>query len=456
MTSLDAARETIGESAAARRMSYRDVKTLGLSALGGTLEFYDFVIYVYFSIIIAKLFFPPEMSEWLRTLETFGIFAVGYLARPVGGVLMAHFGDLIGRKRMFALSIFLMALPCLAIGLLPSYSSIGVFAPLLLLFFRILQGAAIGGEVPCGWVFVSEHAPPNRIGLATSILSSGIMVGAGLGSAVAYGLHYYYSPTEILDFAWRIAFILGGVFGLIAVFLRRWLTETPVFEEIRARGELAKELPLRTVLREHRPAVAVLMIFVWVFSAIVIIVSLMTPSILQSRFHFDAVTAFKASSFATLIMGMGYIAGGMSYDKFGTKVLFFWGPMVSISYWVFFAGLNAYPEMLYPLYAFAAFGTAGVIGVIPPLTVVSFPPAVRFSGFSFSYNVSYAIFGSVTPLIAVTSMRYFELGPTYYIAMMGLLATAIGVFLVSRSAQMAAPRIIALHKLESNLDQSLS
>jgi len=131
------------------------IKVLGLSALGGVLEFYDFIIFIYFASSIGTLFFPPTMPEWLRQIETFSIFAAGYLVRPIGGIVMAHFGDTRGRKKMFTFSIFLMAVPTLIIGLIPTYADIGIYAPLILLFLRMLQGAAIGGEVPGAWVFCS-------------------------------------------------------------------------------------------------------------------------------------------------------------------------------------------------------------------------------------------------------------------------------------------------------------
>jgi MFS family permease len=157
-----------------RSLSRRDIKTLALAALGGSLEFYDFVIFVFFTAVIGQLFFPPDIPDWLRQLQSYGIFAAGYLARPLGGLIMAHFGDLIGRKRVFTLSVFLMAVPTLLIGLLPVYANIGYAAPLALLLLRILQGAAIGGEVPGAWVFVAEHVPPRRMGLACGLLTSGL------------------------------------------------------------------------------------------------------------------------------------------------------------------------------------------------------------------------------------------------------------------------------------------
>lgn len=129
----------------ARRLNRQDYKTLSLAALGGALEFYDFIIFVFFAAVIGELFFPPDIPDWLRQVQTFGIFAAGYLARPLGGIVMAHFGDSKGRKKMFSLSILLMALPTLAMGLLPVYDTVGIAAPVLLLLLRVVQGAAIGG-----------------------------------------------------------------------------------------------------------------------------------------------------------------------------------------------------------------------------------------------------------------------------------------------------------------------
>lgn len=160
-----------------RALSRSDVKVLTLSALGGALEFYDFIIFVFFAKAIGQLFFPPDMPEWLRQLQTFGIFAAGYLARPLGGIIMAHFGDLLGRKKMFTLSIFLMSVPTLLIGLLPTYQSWGYGAAIALVLMRMLQGAAVGGEVPGAWVFVSEHVKKHHVGLACGSLSAGLVGG---------------------------------------------------------------------------------------------------------------------------------------------------------------------------------------------------------------------------------------------------------------------------------------
>jgi MFS family permease len=186
------------------------------------LEFYDFIIFVFFANQIGRLFFPAEIPDWLRLFQTFGLFAVAYLVRPLSGTIMGHFGDLIGRKRIFTFSILLMAVPTLAIGLLPSYSAIGIFAPIALLILRVLQGAAIGGEIPGAWVFVSEHVPSNRVSLACGTLTAGLTAGILLGSVVNIGITRMLPPAEVTRIGWRIAFLLGGVFGICAALLPRW------------------------------------------------------------------------------------------------------------------------------------------------------------------------------------------------------------------------------------------
>ena len=310
--------QTVG--APQRPLNSRDYRTLALAALGGALEFYDFVVYVFFAPVLGQLFFPAAMPDWLRMLQTFGIFAAGYLARPLGGILIGHFGDLLGRKRMFTLSIFLMAVPTLAIGLLPTYAAIGIAAPLLLLAMRILQGAAIGGEVPGAWVFVAEHVPAQRFGLAIGTLTAGLTVGILIGSLMAGAINTAYSPADVARFAWRMPFVLGGAFGLIAVYLRRFLEETPVFRELSARRSLAREMPLKAVLREHRAATLLALALTWVLTAGIVVVILFTPTYLQQVHHIPAARALQANSLATLGLALGCLAFGWASDRAGTRI----------------------------------------------------------------------------------------------------------------------------------------
>jgi MFS family permease len=407
-----------------RPLMLAEIRTLALASLGGALEFYDFVIFVFFTAVIGKLFFSASLPEWMREIQTFGIFAAGYLARPLGGVVMAHFGDIYGRKRVFTLSILLMAIPTLLIGCLPTYHAVGVLAPLLLLAMRLLQGVAIGGEAPGGWVFVAEHVRPRRVGFAIGLLTGGLSLGILLGSLVAVVLNVKFSQVQIASGVWRIPFVLGGIFGFIAMFLRRWLNETPVFEEMRRRAALSRELPLRAVLKSHARSVATSVISTWMLTAAIVVVILMTPLLLQKLFGLAPREIQMANLAGTAALCLSTIVIGAATDQFGIRrtsipMLLL---MIAATYGLYFGAEHA-PSALLPLYALAGFGAGGVV-LTPILMIRAFPPQVRFTGVSFSYNIAYAVFGGLTPLIVSNLARADRFSPAHYIAVVTMLGLA--------------------------------
>ncbi|WP_029013127.1 MFS transporter [Niveispirillum irakense] len=413
-------------------MSRQDARTLSLAALGGALEFYDFIIFVYFATVVGALFFPPELPDWMKQLQTFGVFAAGYLARPLGGIVMAHFGDRLGRKRMFTFSILLMALSTLGMGMLPTYANIGLAAPILLLLLRVLQGAAIGGEVPGAWVFVSEHVPANRIGLACGTVTAGLTLGILLGSLMATGLNLIFTPQEVLDWAWRIPFLAGGIFGLFSVYLRRWLEETPVFRSLQQRKELSAELPLRIVARDHRAAIILSMVLTGLLSAGIIVIVLMTPSILQKFYGFTAAVALQANSVATLFLTIGCVLAGYSIDRLGGGRFFaLASPLLGGTAFLLFTGVAADPSWLYPLSALSGL-SVGIVGAVPFVMVQAFPAAIRFTGLSFSYNVAYAVFGGLTPIAVTLLLQLSPLAPAYYVMAFSAAGFGVGLYLLGR------------------------
>jgi MFS family permease len=413
------------------RLTARAYKTLWLATLGGVLEFYDFIIFVFFANTIGDLFFPLGIPDWVRQFQTFGIFAAGYLARPLGGVVMAHAGDLHGRKKMFTLSVFLMALPTLGIGLLPTYASLGAWAPVLLLLLRILQGAAVGGEVPGAWVFVAEHVPPSRIGLACGVLTAGLTGGILLGSLVATGLNMVMPPEQLTAYGWRIPFLLGGAFGLISMYLRYLLTETPVFEELRRRRALSAETPLRAVVRDHRSAIVLSGLLTWMLSAAIVVVILMTPALLQKVYNVPRVATLQANCLASICLTAGCVLAGWLTDRFGTgRVLLVGCPLFGIAAYLLYAGVRLDSSLVMPLYGLAGF-TVGTVAVVPCVMIAAFPPQIRFSGISFSYNLGYAIFGGLTPILVSWLLRFDFLAPAHYVGALCLLGFGVGVFLVS-------------------------
>jgi MFS family permease len=404
-----------------RPLAAAELRTLSLASLGGALEFYDFIIFVFFVGVIGKLFFPASLPDWVRQIQTFGIFSAGYLARPLGGIVMAHFGDTQGRKRMFTLSILLMAIPTLLIGFLPTYQSIGVAAPLLLLAMRVMQGIAIGGEAPGAWVFVAEHARRGHVGFAVGLLTTGLSGGILLGSLVATGINTAFSTDQILGGYWRLPFVIGGVFGLIAMLLRRWLQETPVFEEMRRRAAISRVLPLQIALRSHRGAIAVSVVSTWMLTAAIVVVILMTPSLLQNLFGVAPHDAMLANLAGSAALCVSTVAVGAATDRFGIRRVSI--PLLLLliaATYALYLGAGRLPSALLALYLLAGIG-AGAAVLTPIVMVRAFPPAIRFTGVSFSYNIAYALFGGVTPLFVSWISHINRLGPAHYVAVVAVL-----------------------------------
>jgi MFS family permease len=417
-------------AAIAPGLTRAQLRTLALASLGGALEFYDFVIFVFFAATMGELFFPPHMPEWMRLVQTFGIFAAGYLARPLGGVVMAHFGDLSGRKRMFMLSILLMAIPTLLMGLLPTYAQAGVLAPLLLLLLRVMQGAAIGGEAPGAWVFVSEHVSPRHRNLACGALSAGLCAGILIGSLVARAINASFDEPQLLAWGWRLPFVLGGLFGMLAMLLRRRLHETPVFAELKARRALAAGLPLKAVLREHAGAVLLAMLLTWLLTAAVVVTLLMMPTLLQTM-GVDRGAALSGNTLAICATILANLVAGWLADRFGAGLaLVLWSLLLGLAFcWFYAAAMHgAYSQWTYAL----AGAGVGLTALVPAIAVSGFPAPVRFSGLSFSYNVAYAIAGGLTPVLLSLAMKDNRAAPMHYIAAMSALGVALGLFVAMR------------------------
>jgi MFS family permease len=241
-----------------------------------------------------------------------------------------------------------------------------------------------------------------------------------------------YDPAALLEEGWRIPFILGGVFGLVSVWLRQYLHETPVFKEMQERQQLADELPLKTVVREHRPAIVLTMLMTWLLSAAVVVMILMTPTLIQKLYAIPAVTALQANSVATLFLSLGCVVFGALADRFGAgRVLALGCVALGATSWLLYQRLSVAPDDIYIWYALCGF-FVGVIGVIPSTAVQAFPPVVRFSGLSFSYNVAYAVFGGLTPVLVSRLLPLDALAPVHYMAALCVVGVGLGLYLRRR------------------------
>ena len=430
------------QQCSASGLSRGELKTLGLSSLGGILEFYDFIIVFFFAKIISQHFFPAGIGEFWAMLNTYGTFAAGYLARPLGGVVMAHFGDKFGRKNMFMLSIALMVIPTFSLAVIPTYETIGYAAPLFLILVRICQGIAIGGELPGAWVFIHEHAPAGHknafVGFLTGCVTGGIL----LGSFVALLMNFIYTPAELSDWAWRVPFVIGGVFGLISIYLRRFLQETPVFKKMRESKALAK-FPLEEVVKTSRFGIWISMFITWVLTGCIVVFILLMPGFVGGVLGFSPfeTTYFQMGGLVCIVSSC-WLTGRLADKHNPSTLCILFSAGFAVSSVAFFSLLyTAAPvvsEVVLAYFATCVF--AGIMNFCPIFMCDVFPARIRFSGISFAYNIAYALSGAFTPQLSFALHAYAKTHPDT-LGAMGLSAYIVFLALVSIGTALAMRRV---------------
>lgn len=408
-------------------------KNIGLASLGAMLEYYDFVVYAFVASLLSQSFFPHDANSWLNEIQIFSIYAVGYFVRPVAGMVIAHFADRIGRKRLFVFTVILMSVPTFLMGLLPTYEQIGVMAPILLLVLRVLQGCAVGGELPSAAVFVCEHTPPKRLYLAGGILQGSVNAGLllGAGSVGLAGMIASLDPG-LASLAWRLPFIAGGVCGLWAAYLRRHLAESPLFEQLREQRQHRLRIPLGIVLRDYLGPCLFGMGMLFVQAVIVVTYFIYGPSYLITQFEVPPTTASAATSLGVLALVSSMVFWGWLADAVGRGKTMGIGAVLSAITAVWF--FSAIPQVVASGAGLAgllvAVGIAGgcVPGLVPGLIASLFPTAVRQSGYALPYNVGAAAFAGPLPLVLSWLIReYGVLSPMYMILAASIVSAVLAV-----------------------------
>lgn len=395
-------------------------KAIFYASVGGVLEFYDFIVFAIFAAPISAVFFP-EVSQVSGLLLTFTVFSAGYLARPLGGLIYGHFGDRYGRKKTFVYSIILMASSTFLMALLPTYAQLGVLAPLLLTLLRLIQGLSIGGEIPGAITFIVETVPARRT-LACSLVFFGLVFGIILGGFVHWGLTELMSSSNLLTYGWRIAFGLGGVFGLWGIYLRRKLVETPLFAQV----EQAKvKVPAWVVIRDHPLELISGWALMGLVSSGIMTLFLMMPAY-SSVVVLPSYVLHWADTGILFIVMMGCVALGYLGDRMSKRLLLLAAAIITLlfSSW-FFRGLIAHTltPWMYALYSMLTFGMA--TAVVPSVLAESFPTAIRYTGVGMVYNISFATTGGLAPIIVFhwIGITHNPLVPAWYL--MGAAACAL-------------------------------
>jgi len=362
--------------------------------IGNVLEWYDFAIYGYFATQIGRNFFPHE-DAIAQLLSAFGVFAIGYLMRPIGGVIVGHIGDRFGRRAALTFSVTAMAIPTFLIGLLPGYQTIGLLAPIGLTLLRIVQGLSVGGEYTSSMVFLIERAPEGRRGLMGALAASGSALGILLGSAVGAAFAASMSTAALDAWGWRIPFLLGLVVGIAGYMLRRYVLEAGVVEK-------RTRLPIIETLHDHWRAVAGFA-GLSVYTAVTFYVGFVyLVSWLQTADGIPPSRSLEINTFSMVMTLPVVITAGWLSDWIGRKPL-----MLLASIGGLIGALPLFWLMNHPSELLAQLGQLGLVlligvyyGALPAVLVEAAPPAVRCTAVALGYNLCYGLFGGLSPLVA--------------------------------------------------------
>ena len=373
-------------------------RAIGASAMGNATEWFDYGVYAYTATYISRAFFPEDLES--ATLFTLGIFAVSFLVRPLGGLVWGPLGDRLGRKHVLALTIVLMGTATFLIGVIPSYASIGFWAPVLLVILRMIQGFSTGGEYGGAATFMAEYSPDRKRGFFGSFLEFGTLGGFSLGALVVLAVDLASTDAFMDTWGWRLPFFVAGPLALIGLYMRSKLEDTPVFRELEQSNEVEHET--RTQFREliaqyWRPILTLMGLVVALNVCNYTLLSYM-PTYLEQRIGLTSTSSLFLVVIGQLaMMAVIPFAGALS-DKVGRKPLW----LVSM------VGLFVFAIPMYLLmsvnfaWAIVAFTVLGLLYVLQLSTISAtfpamFPTHVRFAGFAIAYNVSTSLFGGTAP-----------------------------------------------------------
>ncbi len=389
--------------------------------LGNILEWYDFALYGYFAHIISPLFFPND-NKLLSLITTFAVFAIGFIMRPVGALLFGMMGDRYGRKQSLSIAILLMAIPTTLIGCLPSYQTIGIAAPLLLLLMRLLQGLAVGGEFTGSMVYIIEHTNPAKRCFYSAIVMSSAFVGLLFGSMMALLVEQFNQNSPNL---WRVPFLLSFILGFIGLYLRLGMPESPEFKSLQTNGQIEAN-PIKTLLTNYKYNIALGFMAVMLPSAGFYLSFLYLANFLHTFLAVDIQRAFLINSLAMLVIIIGLPLIGLLADKVGKLVMLYVGAIGFLMCSIPLFALIINGDSIALIIAEIIF--AGLVAIsyssIPAFLVQLFPPQVRYTGISLPYNLANALIGGTIPLVS-TALIYYTgsyYAPAIYLSVIALIS----------------------------------
>ncbi len=413
-------------------------RVVAASFIGNFVEWFDYAVYGYLATTIATVFFP-EQDKPTALLATFALFAISFFVRPLGGFIWGRIGDKVGRRTALSWSILIMSAATFCIALIPGYNSIGIWAPILLLLIRVVQGFSAAGEYAGASAFLVEYAPANKRGLYAAVVPASTAAGLLLGSLLAALLSVVISPEQMQEWGWRLPFLLAAPMGLIGRYIRTKLEDTPAFLALAAEDEVVKA-PVTALFKNHWRALLLAVGAVLLNAVGFYVILSYMPTYLSTELGFGATESFLATTIA-LLTYIGFIfLTGMASDKYGRK-------RVLISASALFILLTVPAFMLLDTQNFVVILLVQILlgamltlndGTLPSFLAELFPTDVRYSGFAVSFNLSNAIFGGTAPFMAtlLIGMTGSILAPAWYL-MAAAVVSLIAVLCAKETSRQA-------------------
>lgn len=393
-------------------------RTVVTSMMGNLFEFYDFILFAYFAPILGKLFFPSA-DETTELIKAFGVFAVGFFVRPLGGIVFGHIGDKVGRKQALVLAIILMAIPTAVIGLLPTYEEIGISASILLIVMRMLQGFSMGGNYGGSITFTTEHSDPKHRGLIGSFAITSCLVGILLGSATATLFSYVLSEHDLNTWGWRVPFLLGILICFVGYYLRTKIPETPEFMAVQESGKVSK-YPITQVFKEHWVTLTVVVLAIMLHDLSFYTLFTYMPTFMTKQLHLADDVAFTINTINLFLVCVFTVLGAWLSDKVGRKPVMTGAALIFICgtiplFWIITTTTN----MMTIFWAQLVFAIAagGYFGPTAAMMVEAFPTSIRFSAIAVTTNISGPLFGGTAPILVTYMINQLgtNMVPAFYL-----------------------------------------
>lgn len=405
--------------------------------IGNIIEWYDFALYGFMATILSTLFFPSK-DRITSMLATYGVFAVGFVMRPIGSAFFGWLGDTIGRSKTMLISVTMMALPTFLLGLLPTYQTVGIWAPILLVGIRLIQGLSVGGEFSSSVTYLVETAKPDQRGLSGSWANVGSMLGMLLGSGVAAAATNFFSTEVLHSWGWRLPFLFGAVLGITAIMLRRRLPRSEHFA--RHEAEHGPTSPLKEAFTRNSKETLQGTLFASAYGTLFYLTLVYLPNWMSQYGSTDLDVAMRSNTGATAVMVILIPILGWLSDRCIRRtwlIAIAFGVMsviaIPLQYWMDQGSLWAAIAAQFTLAVFVAVPC----GVAPATFVELFPTEDRLSGYSVAFNIGLGVVGGSTPMTAtwLIGVTGSPLAPAYYLLAWGVLGIVTLIWIKDRSRE---------------------